>query len=154
DNLVDPAMPDSSAGNRPGTVFDLGAGNRMGHAAFTDPDQGDFSLLSTSNGRSSGPFGHDYGATAPSGAWIAGEPPAITSSREAAVEVGGAGMLAYRYRINDGEWSETLPIGDPTEAFATLERRAILHLADLNDGDYVVSVIGQDFAGEWQDEEH
>jgi lamin tail-like protein len=90
----------------------------------------------------------------PEGVWIAGQPHTVTDVTEASLTIGGPGMMAYRYRINGGVWSADTPIGSGF-AFAEAEttvRTATLQLSGLTDGVYTVDVIGQDFAGNWQDE--
>ena len=86
------------------------------------------------------------------GIWVTGEPPAVTGSTNARLTVGGPGVFGYRYRVNDGPWSDEIAIGgrfDPTRATV---RTGEIKLDDLTDGDYRVEVVGRDFAGEWQEE--
>ncbi len=144
-NFVDHALEDPR-------IALLGSGTIEGTPGFVDAMNGDFTLADYSEAKGSGPFGMDFGAVVPDGAWIEGEPSARTRSRQATLRVGGPGMVAFRYRVNDGPWSEALPIGDGFAGGATV-RTATVRLTELPDGVYQVAVIGQNFAGVWQDED-
>ncbi|MCH2061284.1 MAG: lamin tail domain-containing protein [Verrucomicrobiales bacterium] len=152
DNLVDPDISDISIGrNHEGqTIYDLGVRNENDIAQFVDQEGGDFSLAPGSPGTMSHPLGHDLGAMIPEGIFINGEPPAITSSTEASLIVGGPGIWSYRWRINGGEWSAELPIGNGFDPPNKTVRIAGIELSDLDDGTYYVEVEGKTFAGEWQ----
>lgn len=108
-------------------------------------------LLAGSPCIGTGPNGLDMGANVPSGATISGEPEGITSSRTATLTVAGPGIYAYRWKLNDGEWSAEVPLTNNVLITASLfaNARPIL-LSGLADGDYAVSVIGKSSAGTWQ----
>ena len=59
----------------------------------------------------------------------------------AALTVAGAGVVSYRYSLNDGTYSEDVA------AVATP-----ITLADLSDGSHTVQVLGSDAAGNEQPE--
>ncbi|MCP4849223.1 MAG: hypothetical protein GY899_14875 [Verrucomicrobiaceae bacterium] len=152
DNLVDPQITDISVGrNHEGqTIYDLGSGNVGGVAQFVDPERGDFSLTPGSPGASAHPLGHDLGAMIREGIFINGEPTAVTSSPDATLKVGGPGIWAYRWRLNNSEWSEELPIGNGFDPPEITTRVSDIELKGLQDGTYFIEVEGKTFAGEWQ----
>lgn len=151
-NWIDDQLGDLTVAQREARVVDLGPGNIFGDLPFVYPNEGDFALTSHTAARGAGPFGEDLGMTVQSGIWITGEPAAKTPERTATLTLGGAGLFAYRYRVNKGPWSEVLPIGEGFSGEAT-ERTATLTLTDLEPGQsYAVEAIGQDFAGNWQPE--
>lgn len=152
DNFIDPAAS-FVIGARAEDLFALGTGNVTGDPLFIDAAAADFHLTAASPARGSGPFGRDFGAYVPAGAWIKGGPTGITASRDATFTIGGPGIFAFKWRLNNAPWSADIPIGEwlfsrtnPTV------RTAELPLTGLADGTYTLAVIGQDFAGIWQDE--
>lgn len=152
-NLIDPATPDLSIEDRPETVLTIGVNNILGNPRFVNELMGDFALAAGSQAIGASEFGVDWGATAPAGAWIANEPGPVTASDSASLLIGGAGIFAYQYRINGGAWSETIDIGvgfDPDGPQGTV-RTDTLELTGLADGTYTVEVLGQNFAGAWQE---
>ncbi|MFP6882695.1 MAG: lamin tail domain-containing protein [Roseibacillus sp.] len=153
DNMIDPSITDTSVGGgHPGqTIFDLGTGNVTALPRFSDPDNGDFSLRPGSPATGSGPLGADMGALIAAGIHIAGEPTSQTLSNSATLTVGGPGIFAYRYRINDGPWSADTPIGNGFVSGDPTVRTAQIQLTGLADGTYTVFVDGQSFAGVWQE---
>ncbi len=117
----------------------------------TDPAH-DLRLLVSSPALGAGPNGRDMGGLVPPGASISGEPFSVTHRTSATLTVGGPDIYAYKYRINNGPWSQEVarpdagPAGDPTPL-------APIELANLQNGQsYTVYVIGKDSAGVWQDE--
>ena len=149
--LYDPAMADTSVGpNHPGQTVDmLGTGNLSALPRFRDPANGDFSLLPGSPAIGAGQFGEDLGALVSDQIFITGEPPAVTTSGDATLLVGGPGIFAYRWRINGGAWSAETPIGSGFDPAGSV-RQAQIALNGLGDGAYTVEVEGQNFAGDWQ----
>ena len=152
-NLVDPLIPDTGIGEEhPGeSIYDLGPGNFPEVPRFTSPDEGDFSLLPGSPALGAGPLGGDLGAIVPEQVQIAGEPPNFTASRTANLTIGGPGIFGYRYRINDGPWSEAFDIGNASGLVPGEQttRTAQIQLNDLGDGTYTVYVQGRTFASVW-----
>jgi hypothetical protein len=147
-NLLSAEVAQSSIGDRGGSILNLGTGNRVGDPRLRDPANLDFGTAPGSLAR-----GADqpvvWGAEAPAAAWIADVPVLGTNQRDVTLRVGGPGLFGFRYRVNDGEWSDELPIGAGFDPAGTV-RTATLTLANLADGQYVVEVVGRDFAGNWQ----
>ncbi|MFP6873591.1 MAG: lamin tail domain-containing protein [Verrucomicrobiales bacterium] len=154
DNLVDPVISDIAIGQNHGdqTIYDLGSGNATGVARFMDAEMGNFALAPGSAGIAGHPMGHDLGAMVREGIFISGEPPARTSSPNATLRVAGPGIWNYRWRVNGGDWSGELPIGNGFDPPNATVRKADIELSDLDDGTYIVEVEGQTFAGSWQAE--
>lgn len=121
-------------------AVDLGQGNFIADPRLANPAEGDSSLLPGSPADGIGFGGMDIGGAVPAAAWIDGAPAALTGQRNASIEVGGPGLVAYRFRVNGAAWSEP-----------TTQSQPIL-LEELADGTYQLDVIGQNVAGIWQDE--
>jgi len=77
--------------------------------------------------------------TAPT-ATISGTPSSPTNSTDATLTVSGNDVVAYKYKLNDGNYS------DETDLAIQIT------LSALFDGTYTVFVIGKDTAGKWQEE--
>lgn len=71
-------------------------------------------------------------------ATISGEPDSPTYLNSAALNVGGADITQYRYRVNNGAWSADRLVSQP------------LSLSGLANGHYTVYVVGRNSAGIWQ----
>ena len=114
-----------------------GSDNFFSKPRFVDAEGGDYTTIVGS------PVA---GAMGDGRIQISGEPDAITPSGDATLSIGGPGLVAYRYRVDGGPWSEPveIPLAEP--------RRAVLELTDLSSGDHMVEAYGQDFAGNWQPE--
>ncbi len=151
-NLLDPQLSDLSIGrNHDGlSVLDLGKKNVIEAPMFIDPELKNFNLHPASPARGSGRFGQDLGALVPSGIFISGEPEPITLDKRAELTVGGPGYFAYRWRFEGKDWSDVITIGDGFNPPAPTVRSGTIALKDLLPGTYVVEVLGQDFAGNWQ----
>jgi|GEM_PF-390353 len=117
-----------------------GTGNTAEDPRLSDPAAGSFRLLPGSPALATGPNGLDRGALVPGGATITGQPEALTGATSATLTVGGVGITHYKYRLNDGPWSDELPVWQP------------LALTGLGDGTYTVYVLGKNYAGVWQSE--
>ncbi|MFT4640666.1 MAG: hypothetical protein ACI8T1_003996, partial [Verrucomicrobiales bacterium] len=151
-NWVDDQLSDITVAQRAETIFDLGEGNLIGAPGFVNESDGDFALASYAGARRAGPFGEDLGMTVRPGVHIMGEPGSRITESSVTLTFLGPGIFAYRYRVNEGPWSEPIPIGDGFQGQET-KRTADLTLTDMVPGQaYTVSAIGQDFAGNWQDE--
>lgn len=74
----------------------------------------------------------------PPTAIISGTPASPTNGAGATLTVGGAGVVAYKYKLDTGNYSNEIPVAT-----------SIL-LSDLSDGTHTVSVLGRDSAGDWQ----
>ena len=71
-------------------------------------------------------------------ATIAGHPTGITNKMSYDIAVGGIGVVAYRYRLDQGDWSDKNDISDR------------LTVDVYEDGAHTLSVIGRDSLGNWQ----
>lgn len=152
DNLLSAELAETTVGSRPGTITDLGSGNVIGDPRFFDFAAGDFRLRPGSAGIESGWLGIEMGATADSRIAVANQPTGTTHLRDAMLTVGGPGLFGYRYRVNGGPWSADLPIGELGFVPNNTVRTAEILLTGLSDGVQTIEVLGQDFAGEWQNE--
>jgi len=90
----------------------VGTGNLIGvdpllteTVNVTDPTV-DFALQPGSPAIGTGPNGVDMGGLISAGATIDGEPIGITDQTTATITVGGPEIYGYRYRVNDGPWSD------------------------------------------------
>ncbi|MCA9211951.1 MAG: CotH kinase family protein [Planctomycetales bacterium] len=143
-NIINAA--DVSVGDRSTSVFRLGSGNADADPRFADIDSLDFSLR---DGSPAIPLdGSDqWGWLAPAVS-ISGEPASPSNGLLTQLSVRGPGVFAYRYRVNGGDWSDEIPIGNGFDPNGTV-RKDTITLVSLDDGDYVVEVQGRDFAGNW-----
>ncbi|MCX5847326.1 MAG: SBBP repeat-containing protein [Deltaproteobacteria bacterium] len=72
---------------------------------------------------------------------ISGTPASRTNSTSASLTVGGADVVAYKYKLDGGVYSPSeIPAGTP------------ISLSSLSEGSHTVYVIGKDTAGNWQAE--
>lgn len=85
-----------------------------------------------------GPNGLDMGALVPSGASVSGVPTSISTNSSITLTVGGPGITHYKYKLNNAAYSEEIPVDTP------------IRLTNLAGGDYVVRVLGKNYAGTWQ----
>jgi hypothetical protein len=115
-----------------------GPGNLRTDPWFVDAAQ-DFHLRPGSPALGAGPQGADMGAYVPSGASISGEPGTLSALTSVTLQIGGPGITAYRFRLDDGSWSE--------EATAV---STPLMLRNLTPGQHQVAVVGMNSAGVWQ----
>ncbi len=124
----------------PEELLPWGQGNLSDDPQLIDPVQGEYGLAPTSPARGAGPNGLDMGACVPAGASISGEPTHTTWRTAATLTVGGPGIVAYRYRVNEEPWSAVRAITEP------------IHLTALSDGSsFQAAVLAQDLTGRWQD---
>jgi hypothetical protein len=99
----------------------------------------DFRLLAGSPALGTGPNSLDMGGLVPAGASLSGEPASPTALTSATLTVGGPGIIAYRYKVNDGAYGSENSISN-----------AIV-LSGLTNGPYQVVVIGRNSAGVYQE---
>jgi hypothetical protein len=117
----------------------LGSGNLDADPLFTD----EYRLSEGSPAAGAGPNGLDMGAFVPAGASISGEPDSVTERTDAALTVGGPGIVAYRYSLMG-------PSG-PWEGDYAIEDDPVIRLSGFEEGDTVqVTVRGINSAGRWQ----
>ncbi len=124
----------------------LGVGNLDVDPLFVDPPN-DFRLQPGSPAVGAGPNGLNMGAYVPAGASISSEPPDSTRETRACLTVGGPGIVAYKFAVNDPDdpfaWSKERPLAD----YPTIE------LNNLPPGyTYRVFVAGKNDAGVWQND--
>jgi hypothetical protein len=124
----------------PASEVSRGVGNTSGDPRLVNPAAGDFSLRPGSVAIDSGPNGLDMGAIVPGGASISGEPAASTWRNTASLVVGGPGITAYKYKLDNGAWSTEIAVATP------------IALSGLSNGPHTVYVIGKNVAGVWQEE--
>ena len=134
----------------PEDFIELGVGNISGDPIFVDQSASNFSISPNSPVTSKGINGSDMGHNVNSGALIGGEPPSLTRKKEATINVHVPGISGiegdalfnseYRWRVDDKEWSDPVPVSDP------------IQLSNLSDGTHYVEVLGKDSAGNWQRE--
>jgi len=67
--------------------------------------------------------------------------------------IGGPGLIAYKWRLDGGAWSAPITIGNGAvfPRGAATVRQSTLNLTNLASGAHTLEVLGQDFAGNWQD---
>ncbi len=73
-------------------------------------------------------------------ALLTGTPASVTSSTDLQVTVTGEDVTAYRYRIDEGEWSSSVDAGTAIAA------------GGIGEGTHRLEVIGSDSLGNWQNE--
>jgi hypothetical protein len=110
-----------------------------------------FALLPGSPAIGTGPNGLDMGALVPSGASISPMPP-ITSETNLTVRIAGPGVVAFKWKLNNGPWSAEVPL---TNSFLIGTNywnatNGLLALNNLTNGDYTLYAIGKNSAGFWQ----
>ncbi len=76
----------------------------------------------------------------PPTAMFVNKPVSITNQTGFELKVGGAGVVSYRYQLNGGSWSESLPVTQSAT------------ISNLKSGKQMLSIIGADAAGNWQPE--
>ncbi len=153
-NLCD-AVTDTSIGfNHPGTIYASAFGTNLpGVPLFVDSANKNYALKQGSPAKGTGPAGLDLGFTIPEWAYIEAGPSLVTNSAAADFLIGGPGLIAYKWRLDGGAWSATIPIGNGAVFSRTVPtvRQAPLTLTGLAAGAHTLEVLGQDFAGNWQD---
>ncbi len=152
-NFADPAAS-LAVGSRAGNLFTLGALNLTGNPVFLNATTGDLHLATNSPARLAGVMGRDAGAYVPAGAWVDSLRTGLTTQTNQTLTIGGPGIFAFRWRMHGtATWSAPVPIGEAL--FSRVNptvRTATLPFSALAPGTYQVDIIGQDFAGQWQDE--
>jgi hypothetical protein len=126
----------------PSAMHYLGIGNIDANPLFVDPNT-NFHLEPVSPAVGAGPWGLDMGAYVPRGAAIYGEPDELTYHTNATLSVGGPGITHYKYRLNNGPWSDELSVDVPIQLTSLLNRQS-----------YTVYAIGKNSAGLWQSQDN
>ena len=88
-------------------------------------------------------FGHDEAVTSATyiilpTATISGTPASPTTAPDATFTIGGADVVAYKYRLDNGSYSAESPVATP------------VGLSGLGEGLHTMAVLGKDSAGNWQ----
>lgn len=149
-NMLTEDAASAEIGARAGiTALDLGAGNVVALPRLPGRLAGDFSLPADSPARGTGPFGRDFGASAPAGIGIMGQPSGTSAAESVTLVFGGPGMFSFDYRIDGGPWSAETAIGNGFQPGGTV-RTASVDFTGLVDGPHVVEARGRDFAGNLQ----
>ncbi|MDB6152363.1 MAG: hypothetical protein JWL90_816 [Chthoniobacteraceae bacterium] len=153
-NIADQVTDLAIGANHPGTIYNSAFGTNIQAApGFVDATAKNFALKAESAAKGSGPGGLDIGYTISEWVYLLGGPSSLTQNNSASFQVGGPGLIAYKWRLDGGSWSAVLPIGSGAvypRTGATV-RQAVLNLTNLGNGQHTLEVIGQDFAGNWQD---
>ena len=76
--------------------------------------------------------------TTPSAAKLLNYPAGTVGPFSEDIPVGGPGVAAYRYRLDDNSWGPIYPTSVP------------IQLPKLQDGPHALAVVGADLAGNWQ----
>ena len=113
----------------------LGAGNFSADPRFVNSEKQDFRLAPGSPARGGAAGGVDIGSTAPE-IFLLGVPAVNTGRTTAEVVVAGPGIVDYRFRLNDGPFSEYQAIQEP------------IILSDLANGSYSLTVEARDVSKE------
>ena len=125
----------------PSSLTIPGVGNQVGDPLFVDLTEGNVALEMGSMATGMTSIGLDAGAMIEEGLVVQGPP--ITSSmltvRELKLRAGGAGIQAYRYRLDGGAWSSAFPVEMP------------MNFSELGQGAHRVEVMGQKRSGIWLD---
>ncbi len=153
-NLLDAVTDTSIGANHPGTIYSSAFGvNWQGAPLFVDAAEKNYNLQPGSPARGAGPAELDLGFTTPEWAYIDGGPVPVTNSNTATFQIGGPGLIAYKWRLDGGVWSAVLPVGSGATFPRTgpTLRQSTLSLTGLGTGSHTLEVLGQDFAGNWQD---
>ncbi len=69
-------------------------------------------------------------------------PTKITNASSYSIQVGGIGVIGYKYRINNDNWSTERPVNDP------------ITFEIFNEGNVTLAVIGKNDTDMWQSEEN
>ncbi|QVW36978.1 chitobiase/beta-hexosaminidase C-terminal domain-containing protein [Geobacter sulfurreducens] len=70
---------------------------------------------------------------------LTGTPAAFSRTTSATLTVGGAGVVAYKWKLDSGVWSSETPTASK------------IVLSGLASGSHTVAVLGKNLAGAWQD---
>jgi len=73
-------------------------------------------------------------------ATVDGAPASPTKQTDASLTVGGAGVVAYKYKLDGGVYSGEVPVAEP------------IVLSGLTEGGHTVYVLGKNTYGDWQAE--
>jgi hypothetical protein len=109
-------------------------------------------LLPGSPAIGTGPNGLDMGALVPSGASISGVPTSPTTNTNITLRIAGPGVVAYKWRLNNGPWSAEIPLTNSFQISLDYYNptNGLLELRNLTNGTYTIYAIGKNSAGAWQ----
>jgi len=110
-----------------------------------------FALLPGSPAIGAGANGLDMGALVPSGASIS-PVPATTSETNMTVRIAGPGVVAFKWKLNNGPWSAEVPLTNSFQITTNYwnPTNGLVHLNNLTNGNYTLYAIGKNSAGAWQ----
>ncbi len=136
--------------NHPGGAFNSTYGpNTTGNPRFNP----DYSPGFGSDALGTAPGGLDYGASLPEWAYLVHPPDKISVDLNPSFYVGGPGLVAFKWRLNGGAWSapSTIGTGGVFPRTGATVRQTLVTLTNLSPGPQFFEVLGQDMAGNWQD---
>lgn len=114
------------------------------------------SLQPESPGVGAGPYGLDMGAAVQEGVALMGGPSGTTKDTTASFVVTGPGIWSFRWRLDDGAWSEEIDVvpaaikqGGPLTP-TMHDSPGVIELAALSPGLHTLEVQGRNSAGRWQ----
>jgi len=110
-------------------------------------------LLTGSPCIGTGPNGLDMGASVPSGASISGIPSSPDTNTTLTVRVAGPGVVAYKWKLDNGPWSNEIPL---TNSFLITPNyfnsaNGLVSLTSLTEGAHTFQALGKNSAGAWQE---
>jgi hypothetical protein len=110
-------------------------------------------LLAGSPCIGTGPNGLDMGALVPAGASISGAPLSATTNSAVTLRVAGPGVVAYKWKLNNGPWSTEIPLTNSILITSNYfnPTNGLVALSGLADGPHTFSAIGKNSSGAWQD---
>ncbi|HSH15448.1 MAG TPA: hypothetical protein VLD18_05400, partial [Verrucomicrobiae bacterium] len=110
-------------------------------------------LMAGSPAIGTGPNGLDMGALVPAGASISGIPTSNSPSNSLNIRVAGPGIVAYRWKLNDGPWSPEISLINSHVITSNYfnPTNGMITLTGLPDGTNVVCAIGKNSAAAWQE---
>ncbi|MEM7384061.1 MAG: lamin tail domain-containing protein, partial [Verrucomicrobiota bacterium] len=144
-NLIDPVTANRVMEGREGGLADFGDSQVIGEARFLDG----YTLAPDSPGLGSALPSGNLGVGLNQPLLVHGLPAETTMSSELHLRVSGAGLDAFRWKLNDGEWSDVIILETTLGADQPPGRVHDLSLTNLPAGEQTLLLQGRDFSGTW-----